>query len=363
MPFADYKNFNECKIDMMKKGKDEDSAKKICGAMQAKAESSKDWSTLEYFVPITEKTKNDDGFFIEGVAINETTTRNNVKYEGGELRNAANTLQGKPILKDHENKVDAIVGRVRKSWFDETARSIKFKGQIMDEKIKEMISDGRIQHVSIGAKVNSLKKSEKEGDNCVIAEGIEILELSLTPVPGDAAATLTQALAESYDLYKEQMEYKCKVCEEEFKTEKELDKHMMMEHPKKMENVSDNKSLEANNMNDELVKENERLKAQLAKAEAESVAREMIETAELTKEYSLLCEKLGIPKKESSQMSKEALQVVVDVLKSKMKNEETKMKGIVKEEAMPISSLNWDGYAVENHNGKITMWKEWYKRN
>jgi len=38
MPFAGYETFDACVADQKKKGKSDESAKKICGALQAKVE-------------------------------------------------------------------------------------------------------------------------------------------------------------------------------------------------------------------------------------------------------------------------------------------------------------------------------------
>ena len=38
---------------------------------------AKDWRKIEYFMPINEVLKGTEDFIIRGVAINETTTRNN----------------------------------------------------------------------------------------------------------------------------------------------------------------------------------------------------------------------------------------------------------------------------------------------
>jgi|GEM_PF-4604014 len=42
MPIGDYENFAACVADQIKKGKSEESAKKICGALQAKVEGKKE---------------------------------------------------------------------------------------------------------------------------------------------------------------------------------------------------------------------------------------------------------------------------------------------------------------------------------
>ena len=226
MPFADYKNFEDC----VKKNQDKNNPESYCATIQKKAEGEKmRWNKLEYYVPIelTEATKlkPEEDFIIQGVAINETITRNNVKYTAEELNLSAETLNDKPILKDHRNEIDAIVGRTTNSKFDSKKKAVMFEGIIRDKKIQEMINDGRIKNVSIGAKVKDLVKEEKDGTEYVVAKGLEFLELSLVPVPGDAGASLAQALHEAYKL-KEEEHIECPECEKEFETKKELSDHM-----------------------------------------------------------------------------------------------------------------------------------------
>lgn len=167
--------------------------------------SSKDWRTITYSVPIELKEVNKlnrkpKEFIVKGIAINETITRNNVKYTAEELSLSAHTLKDKPILKDHKNEVDSIVGRTRNTFFDQGNKSVMFEGVIKDPLTQEMIRDGRITNVSIGARVKDLVKEESEGQKYVVARGIEFLELSLVPVPGDANATISHALSEAFEL-------------------------------------------------------------------------------------------------------------------------------------------------------------------
>src|SRR3990167_6337492 len=60
-----------------------------------------------------------------------------------------------------------------------------FKGLIADEHVKQLIMNGLLDHVSIGASVKNLRTEETEnGEDIMVAEGIEFLELSVTPVTG-----------------------------------------------------------------------------------------------------------------------------------------------------------------------------------
>jgi len=175
--------------------------KKTHGGKAPGRESLKD-VVLNYSVPIIAEgiaNLRRKDFVIRGTAINETITRNNIKYIGEELEKAAPSLVGKPILKDHKHEVDSIIGRVSESIYQN--KGIQFGGIIKDSKSKEMIQDGRITNVSVGAKVKDLIKVEGEGEaeTHFIAKGMEFLELSLVAVPGDPNATIMQAITEAFD--------------------------------------------------------------------------------------------------------------------------------------------------------------------
>ena len=175
---------------------------KSMGHKAPSSESLKDWHIVEFFVPIQETNSNGNEFFIKGIAINETTTRNGIKYIAKELERAAPSFRNKPILLDHKNEIRNIVGRttenVKFELGDDGLGKIPFEARIHDVEIQQMIKDGRIQDVSIGAKVQDLiqNKDTKE----VTATGIEGLEISLVAVPGDPGANIGQALENSFML-------------------------------------------------------------------------------------------------------------------------------------------------------------------
>ena len=172
--------------------------------------NNKDWRKLEFSAPITEswETLSEQGNSIskiKGIAINSTTTRNGVTYLEEELGMSASTLLGRPLLKDHVNSIDNIVGKVVKASFNFENKNIEFEAEIMDESIRKKLSQGLLDSVSIGAMVKDVEESEEHG---AIAKGIEFVELSLVAIPADPNAIydITQALHESLKLKKEELE-------------------------------------------------------------------------------------------------------------------------------------------------------------
>ena len=174
---------------------------------------SNDWRRLEFVAPITEFKKSgtsSEPLTIKGIAINETTTRNGITYVAEELELAAPSFRNKPILKDHNNSVDSIVGKTTENVnFNQSAGNITFEAVIVDEKMKSMISQGLVSNVSIGAMVKTIEEVETESEDGqftkqLIARGMEGVEISLVAVPGDKNATLAQAMFESFELKNQQ---------------------------------------------------------------------------------------------------------------------------------------------------------------
>lgn len=169
----------------------------------------RDWRKLEFVAPITVaavqegvQEESSDFFEINGVAINATTTRNGNTYTVHELRRAAPSLKGQPILKDHINSVDNIVGRTTGATYNEQSQRIDFTGRILDESIKQKIKDGRINSVSVGASVEDVEEIfDDEGNmTSAILHGLEFMEISVVAIPADPNAGFAAAVAESLDL-------------------------------------------------------------------------------------------------------------------------------------------------------------------
>lgn len=245
-------DFDRCVADVtklqMKKGKSQKDASKsayaICTAQFKKAGKrykGMENTKLNFVVPIIEllqqkdDDKLDDVMRIEGVAIEETTSRNNVTYKVEELEMAADTLVGAPLLKDHNNTVDGIVGKVTEAYMD--GKQLKFKAEVMDDSMKEKIKNGLIKNVSVGSKLKELQKVVEDEVTKFVAKGIEFLELSLVAVPGVKGATFTQSVTEAFDAFeveeRNNMENKLKAIEEKLALllAKESEEEVLEEEP------------------------------------------------------------------------------------------------------------------------------------
>ncbi len=162
---------------------------------------------LTFQAPIKENAFFNDEFLIKGIAITSTVTDNNTKFLPEELDKAAETMTGIPLLVDHDNRVDAVVGKVKQGFFDHISQNLEFEAMIDNDfkPIQEKISRGLLDSVSIGATVEDIL----EEDGVFIPVGIKIRELSLVAVPADdkakfavvsSAPTFQMALQEAFKL-------------------------------------------------------------------------------------------------------------------------------------------------------------------
>jgi phage head maturation protease len=197
---------DRCVQKVMKQGKSKSSAFAICTAQFKKAgkkfKDSDEQLFFEHNAPIKQSLMDTNDFMIEGIAINETTTSNGHKFIAEELKKAAPSLMNVPLLKDHNNSVDAIIGRVQSAEFDEGKSNIPFRAKVNDNKIQELIKRGDLNTVSVGASVDPTDIEELE-DGSIIPRNITFKELSVVAVPADAGATFDVSLKEAYNNWKE----------------------------------------------------------------------------------------------------------------------------------------------------------------
>ena len=187
-------------------GKGSKQAQAVCFSQfrKEKKQSMREFN-LTFQAPIKENALFEDEFIIKGTAITSTITDNNHKFLPEELEAAADTMKGIPLLVDHDNRVDSIVGKVKQGFFESVSQSLEFEAMVDNKSIQEKISKGLLDSVSIGATVEDVL----EEDGVFTPIGIKIRELSLVAVPADenskfvvvsSAQTFQMALKEAYEL-------------------------------------------------------------------------------------------------------------------------------------------------------------------
>lgn len=200
---------------------------------------------------------------VKGTAIVEGKSRNNVMYLAEELDKFAPTMVGRPILKDHENFTDNVIGKITNARSIDGGKSVEYEGWIVEDGsgIIDKVQDGRISEVSIGANAARLLK-EKEDDDCIIAEGLGCLELSTTPVPGVVGTSM--ASRENYTA--EQIK---SIIHENLAIENTIKESHSNSHSQLSENykeVINMESAENKNVSEAMMAESVELKAKLAES-------------------------------------------------------------------------------------------------
>lgn len=183
MPFGVWEDFNACVTDMIRKGYDGESAKRICGSLKARLEGSP--SILDGSIGVGADGKN----LIRGEALHPIKTFHPEEwpsvrvYLDEELAKAAETLIGKPLLLDHVYLLD---GKVLDASYEDGA--IKYVAELNEPDVLEKIKNGRIKHVSIECDWGSLERV-----NGVAPRNIEFTGLSLLErlAPGDPKASVS----------------------------------------------------------------------------------------------------------------------------------------------------------------------------
>ena len=337
------------------------------------------YSPINEFFVKEQKTGESDltqkDFIIRGVAITASTTRNGITYLVEELKNSLQSFVDKPVLEDHEPKVRSIVGRTTENiQWDDNINGITFEARIVNETIKQMIKDGLIKNVSIGAMVKRLEEIS-EGENITkIARGIEGLELSLVATPGDANASISQGLMlnESFGNAIEEAfkEVKSKMVEENITERKNIP---LVKDEKK--HVDDDDMMEDDDEEDEEPKapklkkktktveteEYEKLQSELTQLKESLKSKDEIlkqkdaqEFSQLKAEYVKACEKIGVSVKEN--LTKEAMLIMVESAKEIKKDEPT--KGLVIPDTKSQVENSMKDYVFIKEGSKFSMFKD-----
>lgn len=149
----------------------------------------------------------DAPYTINGVAIGDgdvTKGSSGVEKEwpGEELEKAASSLMGRPLVVDHDNSADGVVGKVTKADYKENV-GVLYEAQLYDEELAKKVHDGLLE-VSIRGYHIDVDEMEESEEGAKIVEGIKFDNLSIVPV--GAAPSNTLQMGEAADLSEAQLE-------------------------------------------------------------------------------------------------------------------------------------------------------------
>jgi len=268
---------------------------------------------LNFEVPIKENAFFNNEFLIKGTAISSTITDTNHKFLPEELDKAALTMTGIPLLVDHDNRVDSVIGKVKQGFFDNVSQNIEFEASVSNKSVQEKIKEGIVNSVSIGATVEELA----EEDGTFVPKGIKIRELSVVAVPADPNAkfevvsnapnfqmALTQALKLSKP-GKDLSDSWSFITDTSQTTGQAGDTTLNS-------NLPDNGSENVRRLVDmEKEKELTELKTQLAEQEAKLAKFEAKERSTLEEKYSELCKSKKVDAVEVKEATNEMLDLLI----------------------------------------------------
>jgi len=169
MPFGKWKDFDDCVRDFISRGKDEESARRICGYLQARlGRESHSW-----FGDIEASGRN----LIKGEAIHPIKTYHPEEwpkvrvYLEEELERAAQTLKGAPLLLNHTHPLN---GRVIEAKYEDGA--VRYVAELRDERVLEWIRNGTIRHCSVEYEWDSLERVDGIAPRGIRFTGLALLK-------------------------------------------------------------------------------------------------------------------------------------------------------------------------------------------
>ena len=129
----------------------------------------------------TVKEQKGDGVIIEGLALPYgKVSRNGNKYSEESIRATYKTLEGKPVLYNHNP--DRVIGHVEKVWLGEDGLYYRANIDPAEEEIVRKLKRGDLKNVSIQVMVKNVDYKEGYAE----IEIGEFLELSIVSIPGFA---------------------------------------------------------------------------------------------------------------------------------------------------------------------------------
>jgi len=181
MPFGKWKDFDSCVSNFVGQGKDEESAKKICGDLQARlGKESFSWTG--------DIQSGDKHNLIRGKAVHPVKTFHPEEWLGvrvyleEELQKAAHTLAGQPLCLDH---LQPLNGKVLAAQYEDGA--VEYVAELNDEQVLNWVKDGTVKHCSVEYDWESLVKVNGVAPHNIAFSGLALLKDFL---PGDPQSSV-----------------------------------------------------------------------------------------------------------------------------------------------------------------------------
>lgn len=180
MPFAGFRNFNDCVNQQLKRGKSRDSANRICGSLQAKEEKMQ----FKRFVPIT-KTDEDKKMIFGWASTNDLDNQGEVVSVEAMKKALPDYMKFPTIREMHQPKAAGVT----KQTTIDSAKGLFIGAKIVDKEAWEKVKEGVYKGLSIGGRVKG------KVDNMIT--DIALSEISLVDRPANPKAVITVFKADS----------------------------------------------------------------------------------------------------------------------------------------------------------------------
>lgn len=164
-------------------------------------------------------------YTVHGVALGAddvTVGQSGIKklWPAEELREAADTLEGKNLVVDHQNSSAGVVGKVTKAGYKEEV-GILYEAELHDEELAEKIEAGLLEVSVRGYHDDVTELEEDEETGAKIVENIQFQNLSI--VPTGAAPSNSIEMGEAAELSAGQIQVYAASLQEDDEDEEEDD--------------------------------------------------------------------------------------------------------------------------------------------
>ena len=274
---------------------------------------------------------------VEGLAISPGIYHTYLEFPESEIKNATKTIKGVPLLTNHKNLTENVVGRVRTAsnkTMDNGQKATFYEGFIDSEEkdLLRKIDKGIIDSTSIGFDCEHICKlcgNDFYSADCphwfwddgfgLTAKNVEVLELSIVGIPADSNASVAPALAagEAFDKFKDKYPDLLKAKEKvrkELKLDIDSNGEKTMEFTKKEyeAKVSELAKLKVSHETeiDQLVADHEKVITELKQSQENKLASEREENINLKQDNETLK-----TENETLKGENEALQSQIDEIK------------------------------------------------
>jgi len=116
------------------------------------------------------------------------------KWPEEELKKAAESLEGKNLVEDHNNDSSGVIGKVTKAGFKEGV-GVLYEAELFNDDLAEKISNGLLE-VSVRGYHKDVDEMEETEDGAKIVEDIQFDNLSVVPSGASPSNTLEMGPAE-----------------------------------------------------------------------------------------------------------------------------------------------------------------------